>query len=349
MTVTSNESELVTHLRSAPDTETAVDLLYIEAAATDPRTPQTHPATTPITPDELSHIRHHLTPGQALQAALHTHPIPPTELDLTPAQLALLNSRRPDTPGWKKATADAVVLAQEAFRTVQEVIDPESSLDIPTSLDAPIPHSSAPDAPKQQDVPTAAALAAVVTEATVRLRGLSMRHWFFKKTLAQIVDARWSEELGDKPRFIQQVMDTLRPILTMQSSDSLISYVKGLSPEDEKAFRAEVENIRLQKRLWGNVRPTHAGCNDNGTWGTSAGGAGGHYEESVVNAIVFARLKAWWLSHTNHTIEPSLTSGLSLIAQRSSKGLSPKLNYHLLIRIDSENRIVNRWERVEPL
>ncbi|MFD9053499.1 hypothetical protein, partial [Streptomyces zaomyceticus] len=115
MTVQPDESPLLTSLRNAPDPKTAVDLLYIEAAATDPRTPQTHPATTHITPAELNDIRHHLTPGQALQAALHTKPIPLTELALTPAQLAVLNSRRPDTPGWKDVTDRATAIAQQTL------------------------------------------------------------------------------------------------------------------------------------------------------------------------------------------------------------------------------------------
>ncbi|MFD9053661.1 hypothetical protein, partial [Streptomyces zaomyceticus] len=268
---------------------------------------------------------HHLTPGQALQAALHTHPIPPTELDLTPAQLAVLNSRRPDTPGWKDATDRATAIAQKTLH--------------------PTPHTpTTPPNPATPATPLTTAIATAATEAVPRLTNVPRSDPLFSSTVARIAKTHWNNELGDQRDFINAVKDRVKSALPIRTSDSLAKYAAELSTEDQRAFRAEVDNIRMQKIIWANVKYNHQGCNAEGTWGTSAGGSGRTYEMSAVNAAVFAQLRAWWLSYPHHTIEPSLTSGLSLAAQRTGKELSPKLNYHLLIRTDSENRIVNRWQ-----
>ncbi|MFD9053579.1 hypothetical protein [Streptomyces zaomyceticus] len=333
------ERGLITLLREAANSEIAIDLLYIEAATnSDLKEPAMDPHTE-INTTELIALKPHLSSVQKVQAELRPTGIAAYELRLSPAQWAVLHGHRPLTPRWKDTTAHAALIAQEALRALRT---PQNRPD--TQNEPPAPETLAPpDTTDAPGSPVTAALAAVLAEASLQLTGLARRSWRYKKALNQIIDNHWNHDFGARTDFVQQAKEALRVHLPAPSGDLLAVYASGLSEEDEKAFRAEVANIRLQKRLWANVTPAHPGCNEKGTWGTSAGGAGRAYSMSVVNGPVYAQLKSWWLSNSSHYIRSSVTSGISFVTERNKPEFSPTFNYHLLTRTDVENRIVNRW------
>ncbi|PSL51965.1 hypothetical protein B0I31_11641 [Saccharothrix carnea] len=108
--------------------------------------------------------------------------------------------------------------------------------------------------------------------------------------------------------------------------------VSPLNPLEQQALQAEQHNITVQLNAWDGKRDDAPGCNDIGTWGTSAGGAGGGFAVSAVSRNVWNELVVWWRNKQNTYITPSDTSSRSLKKTRVvDDGRSPTINYHINI------------------
>ncbi len=108
--------------------------------------------------------------------------------------------------------------------------------------------------------------------------------------------------------------------------------VSPLTPQEQQALRVEQQNITAQLNAWDNKPDNAQGCNDIGTWGTSAGGAGAGFAVSSVSRNVWTELVAWWRGKQNTYITPSDTSSRSLKKTRVvDDGRSPTFNYHINI------------------
>ncbi|SDW51754.1 hypothetical protein SAMN05421504_101799 [Amycolatopsis xylanica] len=106
--------------------------------------------------------------------------------------------------------------------------------------------------------------------------------------------------------------------------------VSQLSQADQQALQTEKNNITAQLTAWATTPDGATGCNDIGTWGTSAGGAGTSFAVSQVNRRVWAELVTWWRGKENTYVTLSDTSHRSLKKFRDvNDGRSRTINYHL--------------------
>lgn len=105
----------------------------------------------------------------------------------------------------------------------------------------------------------------------------------------------------------------------------------ALTPAEQLALTAEQNAVNTQLNIW-NTTDNLAGMNPDGTWGTSAGGAAGHFAPTTVSQRVWRRLRKWWLSKAGAWVAPSLTTDWSLKLDQDTTNLparSPRINYHV--------------------
>ncbi|MFD0205800.1 MULTISPECIES: hypothetical protein [Saccharothrix] len=108
--------------------------------------------------------------------------------------------------------------------------------------------------------------------------------------------------------------------------------VSPLTEQEQHALQVEQHNITVQLNAWDGKRDDAQGCNDIGTWGTSAGGAGAGFAVSAVSRNVWNELAVWWRGKQNTCITPSDTSNWSLKKSRVvNDNRSPRFNYHINI------------------
>ena len=106
--------------------------------------------------------------------------------------------------------------------------------------------------------------------------------------------------------------------------------VSTLSASEQLALQAEKDNITAQLKAWENKADTAPGCNDIGTWGTSAGGAGPQFAVSQVSRTVWPELVTWWRNKENTYVTLSDTSKRSLKKSRVvADDRSRTFNYHI--------------------
>jgi hypothetical protein len=106
--------------------------------------------------------------------------------------------------------------------------------------------------------------------------------------------------------------------------------VSTLTVPEQQAFDAEKATITTQLNNWANLPDNAVGCNDIGTWGTSAAGAGNAFQVSTVSKKVFAALVEWWRGKDNTYVTLSDTSSRSLKKTRNvNDGRSRTINYHI--------------------
>jgi hypothetical protein len=107
----------------------------------------------------------------------------------------------------------------------------------------------------------------------------------------------------------------------------------GLTATQKLELAAEQQAINTQLAAWRNVlwQPGQAvpGVNVNGTWGTSATGAGVGFQISRVSPAVWTKLKQWWLRKRQAFVTASDTSTWSLKMETEDAGRSPLMNYHI--------------------
>jgi hypothetical protein len=109
-----------------------------------------------------------------------------------------------------------------------------------------------------------------------------------------------------------------------------IAPVSTLSVQQQQELAAEKTNITTQLNAWANKRWDAQGCNENGTWGTSAGGSGNTFQVSTVSPKVWTEVSAWWRAKENAYITPSDTSRWSLKKYRIvNDDRSSTINYHI--------------------
>jgi hypothetical protein len=110
-----------------------------------------------------------------------------------------------------------------------------------------------------------------------------------------------------------------------------VAALSAISATDNARLETEKTAINAQLSVWDTTAIDAPGTNDDGTWGTSAAGAGTHFAVSKVNAIVWAKLKNWWMKTPTAFVTPSDTSTYSLKMDRNppDDALSPRLNYHI--------------------
>jgi len=114
-------------------------------------------------------------------------------------------------------------------------------------------------------------------------------------------------------------------------------YVQGataappLDPLVAAAIATEQGRVNTQLGVWATVANNAPGVNANGTWGTSAGGAGGGFAITTVSADVWKGLRKWWIAKANAIVTPSETSTWSLKMDRAvpNPALSARFNYHI--------------------
>ncbi|WP_443046520.1 eCIS core domain-containing protein [Streptomyces sp. NBC_00247] len=150
--------------------------------------------------------------------------------------------------------------------------------------------------------------------------------------IAQAVEGHYLPAHGDKAEFERRVRRAAAPA----PPDPMAAYKKGLNEDDQADLMREMGSIQAQLNAWKNVKKTDdrwpAGCNQDGTWGTSAGGAGADYRESSVSRRVGANLQNWWTEKKGGYIASSRTTGVSLkkdLAGDGSGARSPKFIYHI--------------------
>ncbi len=106
----------------------------------------------------------------------------------------------------------------------------------------------------------------------------------------------------------------------------------GLSQPDQVRLQEEKNGVTAQLQAWRNKQWNAPGCNSNGTWGTSKGGAGAGFAASHLNTRVWAELRTWWYGKEGTYITPSDTTTWSLKKYRklsANSPLSPTFNYHI--------------------
>jgi hypothetical protein len=107
----------------------------------------------------------------------------------------------------------------------------------------------------------------------------------------------------------------------------------GLTDQQKLRLATEQAAVNTQLAAWRIVQwqpgQQVAGCNANGTWGTSAGGAGAGFAISTVSRPVWAKLEKWWLRKAGAFITASDTSTWSLKMETEEDGRSPLMNYHI--------------------
>lgn len=105
----------------------------------------------------------------------------------------------------------------------------------------------------------------------------------------------------------------------------------GLTPAQQVELDDEKAAVNVQLALWANVSANAPGCNPQGTWGTSKGGAGNGFAATTVSQAVWRKLRAWWIRKDGAYITPSDTTTHSLKMWRDvdNANLSPTLNYHI--------------------
>jgi hypothetical protein len=108
----------------------------------------------------------------------------------------------------------------------------------------------------------------------------------------------------------------------------------GLSQLDQARLQDEKDGVTAQLAAWSTKRYDAPGCNINGTWGTSKGGAGGSFAASHLNTKVWAELRTWWQAKPGAYITPSDTTTWSLKKYRNlpaNSQLSATFNYHVFV------------------
>jgi hypothetical protein len=109
-----------------------------------------------------------------------------------------------------------------------------------------------------------------------------------------------------------------------------VAPVSQLSMPEQEVLQTEKDKITAQLKAWANKADDAPGCNDIGTWGTSASGAGDYFAVSQVSRRVWAELVEWWRGKENTCITQSDTSRRSLRKFRDvTDGRSRKFNYHI--------------------
>ncbi|MFJ5829172.1 DUF4157 domain-containing protein [Streptomyces sp. NPDC093089] len=178
---------------------------------------------------------------------------------------------------------------------------------------------------------------AVAAAVTAFLGAGNPRRKIFKRddtAIANAVNAHYLPAHGDKAEFERRVRGDSAP----PPPDPLAEYKRGLSENDQADLMREIGSIQSQLNAWKNVRKTNGrwpvGCNQQGTWGTSAGGVGNSYSESSVNLRVGAQLRLWWAQKKGGYLGDSRTTSITLkkdLAEGGSGDRSPKFNYHINI------------------
>jgi hypothetical protein len=104
------------------------------------------------------------------------------------------------------------------------------------------------------------------------------------------------------------------------------------TPAEETNLQDEKDRVNAQLQAWQTIANNAQGCNINGTWGTSAGGAGANFAATHLTERVWAKLRKWWRSKGGAYITPSETTTWSLKMYRDNAGnLSPTFNYHAYV------------------
>ena len=107
-----------------------------------------------------------------------------------------------------------------------------------------------------------------------------------------------------------------------------------LSGPDQAALQAEKVAVEAQLTAWANKQWNAPGCNANGTWGTSAGGAGAGFAATHLKPSVWAELKTWWRGKQNTYVMASDTTTYSLKKFRvlgQGDDRSRTFNYHIWV------------------
>lgn len=178
---------------------------------------------------------------------------------------------------------------------------------------------------------------AVAAAVTAFLGEGKPRRKIFKRddtAITQAVDAHYLPAHGDRTTFESLVRRDSAP----PPPDPMAAYKQGLNEEEQASLMREIGNIQTQLRAWKNVKSANgqwpAGCNQQGTWGTSAGGAGAAYQESHVNLKVGEKLRRWWQGEKGGYLGDSRTTSITLKKDLTAGGSgdrSPKFNYHVKI------------------
>lgn len=110
--------------------------------------------------------------------------------------------------------------------------------------------------------------------------------------------------------------------------------VQPLTQQEQQALQSEKDRVNAQLAIWdapGNpLRADAQGCNINGTWGTSAGGAAANFNATHLSDRVWARLKKWWQAKAGAYVTPSDTTTYSLKMYRNvADTISATFNYHI--------------------
>jgi hypothetical protein len=106
----------------------------------------------------------------------------------------------------------------------------------------------------------------------------------------------------------------------------------ALSTADQLRVTNERAAVNAQLVAWATVAHDAPGVNENGTWGTSAGGAAGAFHiNAAVSLAAWNALRKWWIRKAHAYVTPSDTSTWSLKMDRDPAvvGLSDRFNYHI--------------------